>query len=77
MIKDHHEAIISHEEFEAAQEILRQRGKEKGVIKGSSKYQKRYLFSGKSNAQNVAAILSVEFMAAVTVNILPGAAQSI
>jgi len=33
MIKDHHEAIISHEEFEAAQEILKQRGKEKGVIK--------------------------------------------
>jgi len=47
MIKDHHEAIISHEEFEAAQEILKQRGKEKGVIKGSSKYQKRYPFSGK------------------------------
>jgi len=45
--KDHHEAIISHEEFEAAQEILKQRGKEKGVIKGSSKYQKRYPFSGK------------------------------
>jgi len=35
MIKDHHEAIISHEEFEASQEILKQRGKEKGVIKGS------------------------------------------
>ena len=35
MIKDHHEAIISHEEYEAAQEILKQRGKEKGVIKGS------------------------------------------
>ena len=47
MIKAHHEAIISHEEFEAAQEILKQRGKEKGIIKGSSKYQKRYLFSGK------------------------------
>jgi site-specific DNA recombinase len=47
MIRDHHEAIISHEEFEAAQEILKQRGKEKGVIKGSSKYQKRYPFSGK------------------------------
>jgi site-specific DNA recombinase len=47
MIKDHHEAIISHEVFEAAQEILKQRGKEKGVIKGSSKYQNRYLFSGK------------------------------
>jgi hypothetical protein len=77
MIKDHHEAIISHEEFEAAQEILKQRGKEKGVIKGSSKYQNATLSLGKSNAQNVAAVLSVEFMAAVTVNILPGAAQSI
>jgi len=47
LIKDHHEAIISHEEFEAVKEILRQRGKEKGVIKGSSKYQNRYPFSGK------------------------------
>lgn len=44
---DHHEAIISREVFEAANALVEQRGKEKGVIKGSEKYQSRYCFSGK------------------------------
>ena len=44
---DHHEAIISREIFEAANALVQQRGKEKGIIKGSEKYQSRYCFSGK------------------------------
>jgi DNA invertase Pin-like site-specific DNA recombinase len=47
LIKNHHEAIISHEDFEAAQIAIEQRGKEKGVEKYSEKYQNRYPFSGK------------------------------
>jgi len=47
LIRDHHEAIISHEDFEAAQEIIKQRGKERGLEKQSNKYQNRYPFSGK------------------------------
>jgi len=47
LIRDHHEPIISHEEFEAAQDIIEQRGKEKRLEKQSKKYQNRYPFSGK------------------------------
>ncbi len=47
LIRNHHEAIISHEEFEAAQDIIEQRGKEKRLEKQSKKYQNRYPFSGK------------------------------
>ncbi|MEN8493488.1 recombinase family protein [Dehalococcoides sp. THU3] len=47
LIKNHHEAIISHEDFDAAQRIIEQRGKEKGVEKYQGKYQNRYTFSGK------------------------------
>lgn len=46
-MSDHHEAIISREVFEAANALIVQRGKEKGIIKGSEKYQSRYCFSGK------------------------------
>ena len=42
-----HEAIISREDFEAAQTFIHQRATEKGVVKGSDKYQNRYTFSGK------------------------------
>lgn len=41
---DHHEAIISHEVFETANALVEQRGKEKGIVKGSEKYQSRYRF---------------------------------
>ena len=44
--ENHHEAIISKEDFEAAALILEQRGKEKGITKGSGKYTNRYSFSG-------------------------------
>ena len=46
-MSDHHEAIISREVFEAANALIAQRGKEKGIIKGSEKYQSRYLLSGR------------------------------
>lgn len=44
--KNHHEAIISHEDFEAAAYILKQHSKEKGIQKGADKYLNRYPFSG-------------------------------
>jgi len=47
LIKNHHKAIVSHEDFEAAHRIIEQRGKEKGVEKHQGKYQNRYTFSGK------------------------------
>lgn len=47
LIKNHHEAIISHEDYEAAQDIIEQRGKEKGLERQHKKYQNRYPFSGK------------------------------
>lgn len=46
-MSEHHEVIISREVFEAANALIAQRGKEKGIIKGSEKYQSRYCFSGK------------------------------
>lgn len=46
-VADHHEAIISHEDFNAAAALIEQRANEKGVQRGSDKYQKRYAFSGK------------------------------
>ena len=47
LIENHHEALISHEEFEAVGKLLSQRAKEKGIEKGTSKYQNRYALSGK------------------------------
>lgn len=47
LLKNHHEAIISHEDFEKAQQVMEQRGLEKGILKKEGKYQKRYVFSGK------------------------------
>lgn len=46
-IENHHEAIISHADFEAANDAIKQRGKEKGIKKGSSKYLNRYPLSSK------------------------------
>lgn len=45
-IKDNHEAIITREDFEAVELLIDRRGKEKGIVKGSEKYQNRYSFSG-------------------------------
>jgi site-specific DNA recombinase len=47
LIENHHEAIISHEDFEAVNLAIKQRGKEKGIKEGTSKYLNRYPLSGK------------------------------
>ena len=47
MMQDHHEAIISREDFEAAGLLINQRAAEKGILKGTGKYQNRYPFSGR------------------------------
>ena len=47
MALDHHEAIISHSDFDVANALVNQRAAEKGIEKGSDKYQQRYAFSGK------------------------------
>jgi len=47
LIQDHHEAIISREDYDATQLVMEQRGKEKGVEKNNEKYLNRYPFSGK------------------------------
>ncbi len=46
-IENHHEAIISREDFKGAAAITHQHGKEKSVEKGNGKYKNRYPFSGK------------------------------
>nr|WGD93219.1 recombinase family protein [Bacillus subtilis] len=47
LVENHHEAIISHEDFEAVDAVLNQRAKEKGIEKRNEKYQNRYSFSSK------------------------------
>lgn len=47
LCEGHHEAIVSHEVFDAANEVMNQRGKEKGNGENTSRYQNRYAFSGK------------------------------
>lgn len=47
LIENNHEAIISHEEFKAVNLAIEQRGKEKGIKSGNSKYLNRYPLSGK------------------------------
>lgn len=44
---DHHEAIISKEDYEAANLLLAKRRTEKGITTGDNKYLQRYAFSGK------------------------------
>ena len=45
--ENHHEAIISHEDFERTQAVLAQRAAEKGNGTNTSRYQNRYTLSGK------------------------------
>lgn len=45
--KNHHEAIVSQEDFEAAQAIIAQHAKEKNIASDDEKYLSRYPFSGK------------------------------
>lgn len=45
-IENHHEPIVSHEEYEAANRMLQMNADEKGIVRECSKYNKRYVFSG-------------------------------
>ena len=47
LMQNHHEAIISREEFERANAVLKQRGREKGNGHDTGRYQNRYGFSGR------------------------------
>ena len=47
LCQDHHEAIITHDDFELAAQLLAQHSLEKGIAKGNGKYQQRYAFSSK------------------------------
>ena len=47
LCKDHHEPIISHEDFEKVRAVLNQRAIEKGNGTDTYRYQNRYCFSGK------------------------------
>lgn len=55
-VANHHEAIISHEDYDAANAILDCNGAEKGVYADSRKYQNRYCFSGKIICGNCGAV---------------------
>ena len=47
LIQNHHEPIISREDFETAQAVIAQRAREKGIEKREGQSQNRYPFSGK------------------------------
>lgn len=47
LVQGHHEAIISHETYENANAVLKQRGREKGNKRNTGIYQNRYGFSGR------------------------------
>lgn len=47
LYENHHEPIVSHEIFDKANEVLNQRGKEKGNGERTERYQNRYGFSGR------------------------------
>lgn len=47
LIENHHEAIITHAELEAANQMIEYQASQKNVAAGSRKYLKRYPFSGK------------------------------
>lgn len=47
LCEGHHEAIVSHEVYRKANEVMNQRGKEKGNGENTQRYQNRYGFSGK------------------------------
>lgn len=47
LVKDHHEAIVSNEDFDAANAIIDANGLEKGIHKDEDKYKNRYAMSGR------------------------------
>lgn len=46
-VEDHHEAIISREDFDKVQALVKKHSEEKGIVKGTGIYNQRYAFSGK------------------------------
>nr|DAZ32591.1 MAG TPA: integrase [Caudoviricetes sp.] len=55
-VVNHHEAIISHKDYYAANAILERNGAEKGIYADSRKYQNRYCFSGRIICGNCGAV---------------------
>lgn len=47
LCKDHHEPIVSHEDFQKVADVMDQRSFEKNINPEVSDYQKRYAFSGR------------------------------
>lgn len=47
LVENHHEAIISHEDYEKVQSMISHHAKENNIEKGIDKYQRRYAFSGR------------------------------
>ena len=47
MVEDHHEPIISKEDFETVGALMAQRAQEKNIQRGDPRYQNRYPFSVK------------------------------
>ena len=47
MLTDHHEALVSREEFDAANAMIERNRRDKNIDNETDKYLKRYLFSGK------------------------------
>lgn len=47
IIRNHHEPIITREEFKAVQALMTRRFSEKGGVRGTDKYSRRYPFSGR------------------------------
>ena len=47
LVSEHHDPIISREDFDKANALIRQRGIEKGIVRENGKYQNRFPFSGK------------------------------
>ena len=46
-MENHHDPIISREDFDAANQVLQQHAKEKNVVRGDAKYNSRYPFTKK------------------------------
>ncbi len=46
-VKDHHEAIISREDFETVGALIEQRARERNIKKNNPRFQNRYPFSGR------------------------------
>lgn len=45
-VSDHHDPIISRDDYERATALIKQHAKEKGIERGNNKYLQRYAFSG-------------------------------